>query len=160
MHMRVRSTFPFVAKINTGSRWEVSFKPGAAISPEKEPPLHFWVGGRVGHRIHKNALESWKVFFSCQQSKPHSTAVHSLVTKPTELFRLHYLHASTRVVSVTTDYLTRLPFLPPHNPRANTAQFWSQPTHFITFKFFFTFEKHYFSSWLLQPVLDRPFVLG
>ena len=67
-----------------------------------------------------------------------------IVTKPTELSRLHYLHASTADVSVTTDCLTRSLFLP-HTPRATTAQFRPEPTHFIT-PTFFIFEARYLSS--------------
>ena len=130
----------------------------APLCHRERSPITFWIWGWVGHRIHTNALESWKVFFSCQQSKPHSPAVQSLVTKPTELSRLHHLHASTADVSVTINCLTRSLVLP-HTSPANTAQFWSQPTHFSA-STFFIFEARYFSSWFLRPVFGRPFVLG
>ena len=88
--------------------------------------------------------ENYPAPVSNQNSIPRSSSP-SIVTKPTELSRLHYLHASTANVSVTIDCLTHSLALP-RTPPASIAQFWLQPTHFIASTLFFTFEARYFSS--------------
>jgi hypothetical protein len=115
----------------------------------KGAPLHL----RWGTEFIRMVWRAEKCLAAVSNQNPiPRPSIPRIVTKPTDLSRLHYLHASPADVSLTINCLTRSLVLP-HNHRANTAQFVPERTHFNAPKFFVLEAVHFSNVFSVVPLI-------